>query len=180
MCAGPVKNVIQDITGVTEQRNRARQKAKEIAAANAAAEEARLAEEARVAALEQARIDAIATAEAEKTTIANNAQATLDQIKTTNKNLVEQIVVGASSNSGGGGSSGPSAAEIQAAEDAAVTAQTSNSVLNREKKKKRKGLKIKYSAAKAKKGTRSPKATKAKLQIQGQIPGTGTGANIAL
>ena len=178
MCAGPVKNVIEDITGVTEQKRRAKQKAKDIAAANAFNAAKQAEEEARVAALEQERLDAIATAEAEKAAMATTASNTIADIKAGQQTIIEQIIVG--NRGGGGGYSGPSAAEKQAMEDAAVTAQTSNSVLNKEKKKKKKGLKIKYSPAKAKSGQRGPKATKAKLQIQGQVSGTGTGANIAL
>jgi len=163
MCAGPVKNLIQDVTGYTAAKDRAQEAAKQ-AAANAA-----------MAAENQAIIDAN-----KQSTLAIGAQAETDNqaaaaaasnaIQNIQQQAQTQIVVG---------SSGPSAAEV-AARNAAISAassaaQTSQGIINKQGKKKKKGLKISPKDAYAK-GTGSPGSTSASLKIgsQGSSPGTGT------
>ena len=159
MCAGPVKNLYEDVTGITAQKNAAKQAAK-----NAA-----------MAAENQAIIDAnkkstlTIGAEAETANQAS-AAAAANAIQNIQQQAQTQIVVG---------SSGPSAAEV-AARNAAISAassaaQTSQSIINKQGKKKKKGLKISPKDAYAK-GTGSPGSTSASLKIgsQGSSPGTGT------
>ena len=163
MCAGPVKNLIQDVTGYTAAKDKAQEAAKE-AAANAA-----------LAAKNQEIID-----KNKQSTLAIGAQADTDNkaaaaaaanaIQNIQQQAQTQIVVG---------SSGPSAAEV-AARNAAISAassaaQTSQSIINKQGKKKKKGLKISPKDAYAK-GTGSPGSTSASLKIgsQGSSPGTGT------
>ena len=159
MCAGPVKNLYEDVTGITAQK-----KAASIAAANAAK-----------ATKMQAIIDAnkqstlTIGAEADAANQAT-AAAAANAISNYEQQAQTQIVVG---------SSGPSAAEV-AARNAAISAassaaQTSQGIINKQGKKKKKGLKISPKDAYAK-GSGSPGSTSASLKIgsQGSSPGTGT------
>ena len=155
MCAGPVKNLIKDVTGVTAKENAAKQAAK-----NAA-----------MAAQNQAIIDANKQttlkigAEAET---ANQALAasTANAISNYQQQVQTQVVLG---------SSGPSQAEINARNASISAASSSQGIINKQGKKKKKGLKISPKDAYAK-GTGSPGSTSASLKIgsQGSSPGTGT------
>tara|TARA_B100001250_G_C19728276_1_gene757145 strand:+ start:833 stop:1312 length:480 start_codon:yes stop_codon:yes gene_type:complete len=155
MCAGPVKNLIEDVTGVTAQKNAAKEAAK-----NAA-----------MAAENQAIIDAnkqsTLTIGAEAYT-AN--QATAAAAANAISNYQQQAQTHALVDS-----SGPSAAEVAARNAAISAAQTSQGIINKQGKKKKKGLKISPKDAYAK-GTGSPGSTSASLKIgsQGSSPGTGT------
>ena len=159
MCAGPVKNLYEDVTGITAKKDAAQQAAKnaEIAAKNQAIIDAN--KKSTLAIGTQAQTNNQATAAAAANAISNYQQ----QAQT-------QIVIG---------SSGPSAAEVAArnAEISAASsaAQTSQSIINKQGKKKKKGLKISPKDAYAK-GTGSPGSTSASLKIgsQGSSPGTGT------
>ena len=163
MCAGPVKNLIQDVTGYTAAKDKAQEAAKE-AAANAA-----------LAAKNQGIID-----KNKQSTLAIGAQADTDNkaaaaaaanaIQNIQQQAQTQILVG-----GGGGYRGPSQAEINARNAQISAAQTSQSIINKQGKKKKKGLKISPKDAYAK-GTGSPGSTSASLKIgsQGTSPGTGT------
>ena len=162
MCAGPVKNLFEDVTGITAQKEAAKEAAKQ-AAANAA-----------LAAENQAIIDAN-----KQSTLAIGAQAETDNqaaaaaaanaIQNIQQQAQTQIVLG------GGGYRGPSQAEINARNAQISAAQTSQSIINKQGKKKKKGLKISPKDAYAK-GTGSPGSTSASLKIgsQGSSPGTGT------
>ena len=158
MCAGPVKNLIEDVTGVTAKKNAAKQAAK-----NAA-----------IAAERQAVIDAnkqsTLTIGAEADT-ANQATAAAaaNAISNYQQQAQTQIIVG------GGGYSGPSQAEINARNAQISAAQTSQGIINKQGKKKKKGLKISPKDAYAD-GSGSPGSTSASLKIgsQGSSPGTGT------
>ena len=159
MCAGPVKNLYEDVTGITAKKDAAQQAAKnaEIAAKNQAIIDAN--KKSTLAIGTQAQTNNQATAAAAANAISNYQQ----QAQT-------QIVIG---------SSGPSAAEVAArnAEISAASsaAQTSQSIINKQGKKKKKGLKISPKDAYAK-GTGSPGSTSASLKIgsQGSSPGAGT------
>tara|TARA_Y100001963_G_scaffold4829_1_gene6328 strand:+ start:525 stop:1013 length:489 start_codon:yes stop_codon:yes gene_type:complete len=158
MCAGPVKNLYEDVTGITAQKNAAKEAAK-----NAA-----------MAAENQAIIDAN-----KQSTLAIGAQAETDNqaaaaaaantIQNIQQQAQTQIVVG------GGGNKGPSQAEINARNAQISAAQTSQSIINKQGKKKKKSLKISPKDAYAQ-GTGSPGSTSASLKIgsQGSSPGTGT------
>ena len=162
MCAGHVKNLIQDVTGYTAAKDKAQEAAKE-AAANAA-----------LAAKNQGIID-----KNKQSTLAIGAQADTDNkaaaaaaanaIQNIQQQAQTQIVLG------GGGYRGPSQAEINARNAQISAAQTSQSIINKQGKKKKKGLKISPKDAYAK-GTGSPGSTSASLKIgsQGTSPGTGT------
>jgi hypothetical protein len=159
MCAGPVKNLYEDVTGITAQKNAAKQAAK-----NAA-----------MAAENQAIIDAnkqstLAIGTQAETDNQAAAAAAANAIQNIQQQAQTQIVVG---------SSGPSAAEV-AARNAAISAassaaQTSQGIINKQGKKKKKGLKISPKDAYAD-GSGSPGSTSASLKIgsQGTSPGTGT------
>ena len=159
MCAGPVKNLYEDVTGITAQKNAAKQAAK-----NAA-----------MAAENQAIIDAnkqstLAIGTQAETDNQAAAAAAANAIQNIQQQAQTQIVVG---------SSGPSAAEV-AARNAAISAassaaQTSQGIINKQGKKKKKGLKISPKDAYAD-GSGSPGSTSASLKIgsQGSSPGTGT------
>ena len=159
MCAGPVKNLYEDVTGITAKKNAAKQAAK-----NAA-----------IAAERQAVINAnkqstlTIGAEADAANQAT-AAAAANAISNYHQQAQTQIIVG---------SSGPSAAEVAArnAEISAASsaAHTSQGIINKQGKKKKKGLKISPKDAYAK-GTGSPGSTSASLKIgsQGSSPGTGT------
>jgi len=158
MCAGPVKNLYEDVTGITAQK-----KAASIAAANAA----KAAEmQAIIDANKQSTLTIGAEADA-----ANQATAAAAANEISNQQQAQtQIVVG---------SSGPSAAQIQA-RNAAISAassaaQTSQGIINKQGKKKKKGLKISPRDAYSD-GSGSPGSTSASLKIgsQGSSPGTGT------
>ena len=159
MCAGPVKNLYEDVTGITAQK-----KAASIAAANAAK-----------ATEMQAIIDAnkqstlTIGAEADAANQAT-AAAAANAISNYEQQAQTQIIVG---------SSGPSAAEV-AARNAAISAassaaQTSQGIISKQGKKKKKGLKISPRDAYSD-GSGSPGSTSASLKIgsQGSSPGTGT------
>ena len=156
MCAGPIKNLYEDVTGITAAKDAAQEAAK-----NAA-----------LAAENQAIIDnnkksqlAIATA-AEQTNQAT-AVAASDYITNIENQANSGLLAAASS--------GPSAAEIAARNASISAAQTSQGIIDKQGKKKKKGLKISPKDAYAK-GTHSPGSTSASLKIgsQGSSPGTGT------
>ena len=159
MCAGPVKNLYEDVTGITAAKDSAQQAAK-----NAA-----------LAAERQAAIDAnkqtTLTIGAE-TDAANQATAATvsNAISNYRQQAQTQIVIG-----GGGGGGGPSAAEINARNAQISAARTSQDIISKQGKKKKKGLKISPKDAYAK-GTGSPGSTSASLKIgsQGTSPGAGT------
>jgi len=159
MCAGPIKNLYEDVTGITAKKDAAQQAAKNQALAekNQAIIDAN--KKSTLAIGTQAQTNNQATAAAAANAISNYQQ----QAQT-------QIVIG---------SSGPSAAEVAArnAEISAASsaAQTSQSIINKQGKKKKKGLKISPKDAYAK-GTGSPGSTSASLKIgsQGSSPGAGT------
>ena len=159
MCAGPIKNLYEDVTGITAKKDAAQQAAKNQALAekNQAIIDAN--KKSTLAIGTQAQINNQATAAAAANAISNYQQ----QAQT-------QIVIG---------SSGPSAAEVAArnAEISAASsaAQASQSIINKQGKKKKKGLKISPKDAYAK-GTGSPGSTSASLKIgsQGSSPGAGT------
>ena len=168
MCAGPIKNLYEDATGITAQKDKAQEQLKvQQAAAQAAAE----AEEIRVAQLEEARQQAILDASTTQANISATAGTELNEINQKNANLTADLITNMQA-----GPKGPSAAELAAR----GAAQTSLSVLQKEKKKKKVALKIPYSASKRKDGQRGPKSTKADLQIEGQTQSTGTGTNLAI
>ena len=159
MCAGPVKNLIEDVTGVTAKKDAAQEAAKQQA----------------LAAERQAVIDAnkqstlTIGAEADAANQAT-AAAAANAISNYNQQAQTQIIVG---------SSGPSAAEV-AARNASISAassaaQTSQGIINKQGKKKKKGLKISPRDAYSD-GSGSPGSTSASLKIgsQGSSPGTGT------
>jgi hypothetical protein len=176
MCAGPVKNLIEDATGVTAKKNAAKEAAKQAAAQAAANEAAAEAEAIRLAELEASKQAMIEAAAAEQTNIQTTLGDELAGINQANSDLTATLIANANSASSGGGPSGPSASELAAR----GAAQTSQSVLNREKKKKKNSLAIPYSPSKRKDGQRGPKSTKADLQIEGQTQSTGTGTNLAI
>ena len=159
MCAGPVKNLYEDITGITAAKDAAQEAAKQQA----------------LAAERQAVIDANKTstltigAEADTANQAT-AAAAANAISNYQQQAQTQIIVG---------SSGPSAAEIQARNNAisaaSSAAQTSQGIIKKQGKKKKKGLKISPRDAYAD-GSGSPGSTSASLKIgsQGTSPGTGT------
>ena len=159
MCAGPVKNLYEDITGITAAKDAAQEAAKQQA----------------LAAERQAVIDANKTstltigAEADTANQAT-AAAAANAISNYQQQAQTQIIVG---------SSGPSAAEV-AARNASISAassaaQTSQGIINKQGKKKKKGLKISPRDAYSD-GSGSPGSTSASLKIgsQGSSPGTGT------
>tara|TARA_R100000152_G_C6779795_1_gene211807 strand:+ start:893 stop:1393 length:501 start_codon:yes stop_codon:yes gene_type:complete len=166
MCAGPVKNLYEDVTGITAAKDKAQNEFKEAQEKAKAAAEA---EATRQAELEQKKQEVIAAAAADKANISQTLGGQLDDINTKNTGLMDQIVVNP-------GPTGPSPSELAAR----GAAQASQSVLNREKKKKKGALKIPYSPSKRKQGDRGPKSTKADLQIEGQSQSTGTGTNLAI
>ena len=178
MCAGPVDNLIEDITGVTAKKNAAKQAAEQAAAQQAANDAAAEAEAIRLAELEAKKQAIIDAAAAEEANISNTLGDELADIQQTNTDLTNQIIDKAitTAQPAPSGPSGPSASEL-AAQGAA---QTSQSVLQNEKKKKKGALKIPYSPSKRKEGDRGPKSTKADLQIEGQTQATGTGTNLAI
>lgn len=159
MCAGPVKNLYEDVTGITAQKNAAKQAAK-----NAA-----------MAAENQAIIDTnkqstLAIGTQSETDNQAAAAAAANAIQNIQQQAQTQIVVG---------SSGPSAADV-AARNASISAassaaQTSQGIINKQGKKKKKGLKISPRDAYSD-GSGSPGSTSASLKIgsQGSSPGTGT------
>ena len=155
MCAGPVKNLIKDVTGVTAKENAAKQAAKNAAMA------------AENQAIINANKQSTLTIGAEANT-ANQALAasTANAISNYQQQMQTMIV---------GGSSGPSAAQIQARNSSISAAQTSQGIINKQGKKKKKGLKISPKDAYAD-GSGSPGSTSASLKIgsQGSSPGTGT------
>ena len=172
MCAGPVKNLYEDAVGITAAKDRAQEQfKKDQAAAQAAAE----IEAQRVAELEAAKQQAILNASTEQANISATAGTELNEINQRNANLTADLITNMQAG-GGGGPTGPSASELAAR----GAAQTSQSVLNREKKKKKGALKIPYSPSKRKDGQRGPKSTKAALQIEGQEKSSGTGTNLAI
>ena len=163
MCAGPVKNLIEDVTGVTAKKRAVKKAIKQ------QAENIRIANE---------RNDELADIGNQITQVTTQTEKTNQQAAASGAEAIEairqqaqtQIVVG---------SSGPSAAEI-AARNAAISAassaaQTSQSIINKQGKKKKTGLKISPKDAYAQ-GTGSPGSTSASLKIgsQGSSPGTGT------
>ena len=173
MCAGPVDNLIEDMTGVTAKKNAAKKAAAQAAEQQAAAQAAADAEATRIAELEaskQALIDAAAT---EQTNIQTSLGGELADIQQTNADLTNQILTHQTAVAG---PTGPSASELAAR----GAAQTSQSVLQNEKKKKKNNLKLPYSPSKRQDGQRGPKSTKADLQIEGQTQSTGTGTNLAI
>ncbi len=155
MCAGPVKNLYEDVTGITAKKNAAKQAAK-----NAA-----------IAAERQAVINAnkqstlTIGAEADAANQAT-AAAAANAISNYQQQVQTQVVLG---------SSGPSQAEINARNASISAASSSQGIINKQGKKKKKGLKISPKDAYAK-GTGSPGSTSASLKIgsQGSSPGTGT------
>jgi len=171
MCAGPVKNLYEDAVGITAAKDRAQEQFK-IAQAEAQAQAEREAQ--RVADLETKKQEAILNASTEQANISATAGTELNEINQRNANLTADLIT--NMQAGGGGPRGPSAAELAAR----GAAQTSQSVLNREKKKKKGALKIPYSPSKRKDGQRGPKSTKAALQIEGQEKSSGTGTNLAI
>tara|TARA_R100001463_G_scaffold112335_1_gene167319 strand:+ start:591 stop:1109 length:519 start_codon:yes stop_codon:yes gene_type:complete len=172
MCAGPIKNLYEDATGITAQKDEAQAQFKaQQAAAQAAAE----AEDLRVKNLEKAKQQAILDASTTQADISATAGAELAEINQTNTDLMINMQA-AAAGGGGGGPKGPSADELAAR----GAAQTSLNVLKKEKKKKKGALNIPYSASKRKDGQRGPKSTKADLQIEGQTQSTGTGTNLAI
>ena len=182
MCAGPVKNLIDDATGATARKDAEQNAAKAAAERQRQMDEVRIAEEAeaqRLADLAKKKQDIIDNAAAERENIETTLGNELSNIKETNDDLIDTLISNATTNRGGGGGrSGPSSSELAAASGAA---QASQSVLNRERKKKKKGaLKIPYSPSKRKEGNRGPRSTKADLQIEGQTQATGTGTNLAI
>lgn len=173
MCAGPVDNLFEDLTGVTAKKNAAKEAAAKAAEQQAANEAAAEAEAIRLAELEekkQAIIDAAATDHTNTTTALNDELADINK---TNADLTNQILTHQTAVAG---PSGPSASELAAR----GAAQTSQSVLSREKKKKKNNLRLPYSPSKRQDGQRGPRSTKADLQIEGQTQATGTGTNLAI
>ena len=159
MCAGPIKNLYEDVTGITAQKDAAQQAAKNQALA-----------EKNQAIIDANKKSTLAIGTQAQTNNQATAAAAADAISNYQQQAQTQIVVG---------SSGPSAAEV-AARNAAISAassaaQTSQSIINKQGKKKKKGLKISPKDAYAK-GTGSPGSTSASLKIgsQGSSPGTGT------
>ena len=155
MCAGPVKNLYEDVTGITAQK-----KAASIAAANAAKANEM---QAIIDANKQSTLTIGAEADAANQA---TAAAAANAISNYQQQAQTQIVVG---------SSGPSAADVAARNASISAAQTSQGIISKQGKKKKKGLKISPKDAYAK-GTGSPGSTSASLKIgsQGSSPGTGT------
>ena len=155
MCAGPVKNLYEDVTGITAQK-----KAASIAAANAAKANEM---QAIIDANKQSTLTIGAEADAANQA---TAAAAANAISNYQQQAQAQIVLG---------SSGPSAADVAARNASISAAQTSQGIISKQGKKKKKGLKISPKDAYAK-GTGSPGSTSASLKIgsQGSSPGTGT------
>ena len=163
MCAGPVKNLIEDVTGVTAKKNAVKK------AMQQQAENIRIANE---------RNDELADIGNQITEVTTQTEKTNQQAAATGAEAIEairqqaqtQIIVG---------SSGPSAAEIQARNAsisaASSAARTSQGIINKQNKKKKKGLKISPKDAYSD-GSGTPGSTSASLKIgsQGTSPGTGT------
>ncbi len=168
MCAGPVKNLYEDAVGITAAKDKAQAAFKE-------AQRQAEAEAQRVEELNAKKQEAIANASKDQANIQATAGAELNQINQTNANLTADLITNMQA-SGSMGPVGPSAEELAARS----AAQTSQSVLNKEKKKKKGALKIPYSPSKRKDGQRGPKSTRAALQIEGQEQSTGTGTNLAI
>tara|TARA_B100001094_G_C18086205_1_gene747874 strand:- start:167 stop:655 length:489 start_codon:yes stop_codon:yes gene_type:complete len=158
MCAGPVQNLIEDVTGVTAQKNAAKQAMKE------QAENMKLSNE-RYQEMQNIgnQITDVTTQEEETNRLA--AARGAEAIGKIKEQAQTQVVVG---------SSGPSSAQIAARNASISAAQASQGIIAKQKKK-RKGLKISPKDAYAK-GTGSPGSTSASLKIgsQGTSPGTGT------
>lgn len=172
MCAGPVRNLIEDATGMTAAKDRAQEQFK---AAQAEAQAQAEIENQRVAELEAKKQEAILNASTDQANISATAGTELNEINQRNANLTADLITNMQAG-GSMGPVGPSAEELAAR----GAAQTSQSVLNKEKKKKKGALKIPYSPSKRKDGQRGPKSTKAALQIEGQEQSTGTGTNLAI
>tara|TARA_R100001443_G_scaffold87805_1_gene94347 strand:- start:159 stop:677 length:519 start_codon:yes stop_codon:yes gene_type:complete len=172
MCAGPVKNLIEDATGITKAKSDAKKAAQEAeAAAKAAAEEKQTFDDN----FTTKKDELTKTYATEEQNIKDTLGVELTDILQKNSELeedlmqksVDQIVAGPT---------GPSASELAAR----GAARTSQGILDKEKKKKKGALKIPYSPSKRKQGDRGPKSTKADLQIEGQTQTTGTGTNLAI
>jgi len=162
MCAGPVKNLIEDVTGVTAKKNAVKKAMKQ------QAENIKLANERNAELTDIGNQITEVTTQEEKTN-QQAAAAGAEAIEAIRQQAQTQVVVG---------SSGPSSAEISA-RNAAISAansaaQVSQGILSK-KKKKKKGLKISPRDAYAD-GSGSPGSTSASLKIgsQGTSPGTGT------
>ena len=157
MCAGPIKNLYEDVTGITAKKDAAQQAAKNQALA-----------EKNQAIIDANKKSTLAIGTQAQTNNQATAAAAANAIQNIQQQAQTQIVVG-----GGGG--GPSAAEINARNAQISAAQTSQSIINKQGKKKKKGLKISPKDAYAK-GTGSPGSTSVSLKIgsQGSSPGTGT------
>ena len=155
MCAGPVKNLYEDVTGITAQK-----KAASIAAANAAKANEM---QAIIDANKQSTLTIGAEADAANQA---TAAAAANAISNYQQQAQTQIVVG---------SSGPSAADVAARNASISAAQTSQGIISKQGKKKKKGLKISPRDAYSD-GSGSPGSTSASLKIgsQGSSPGTGT------
>ena len=159
MCAGPVKNLIEDVTGVTAKKNAAKQAAKNAALA-----------EKNQAIIDANKQSTLAIGTAADTANQQTAAAAASAIQNYQNQVQTQVVLG-----GGGGYSGPSQAEINERNASISAAQTSQGIISKQGKKKKKGLKISPKDAYAQ-GTGSPGSTSASLKIgsQGSSPGTGT------
>ena len=172
MCAGPVKNVFEDVTGITKQKEDAKKAAQEAAAAaeKAASEQKTLNDD-----YDDKKKGITAQYETDEQNIKDTLGVELSDILEKNtgleetlfQNSVDQIVAGPT---------GPSASELAAR----GAAKTSQGILDKEKKKKKSNLKIPYSPSKRQPNQRGPKSTKADLQIEGQTQTTGTGTNLAI
>jgi len=163
MCAGPVKNLIEDVTGVTAKKKAIKKAIKQNA------ENIQTANDRNAEITDIGNQITDVTTQEEKT----NQQAAasgFEAIEAIRQQAQTQIIVG---------SSGPSAAEIQARNAsisaASSAAQTSQGIINKQGKKKKKGLKISPRDAYSD-GSGSPGSTSASLKIgsQGSSPGTGT------
>lgn len=176
MCAGPVKNLYEDVTGITAAKEKAQNEFLH-AKAKAQAEAQQLAEEeaTRVKELADKKQGIIDAAAADEANITNTLGSDLDAINQTNADLTATLIANANSASSGGGG-GPSAGELAAR----GAANTSQGILDKQKKKKKNNLKIPYSPSKRQPNQRGPKSTKADLQIEGQTQSTGTGTNLAI
>ena len=157
MCGGPIKNLYEDVTGITAKKKAAKQAAKNAAMA---AEN-----QAIIDANKQSTLTIGAEADTANQAAAAAAASTIDSIQ---QQAQTQIVLGSANR-------GPSQAEINARNAQISAAQTSQNIINKQGKKKKKGLKISPKDAYAK-GTGSPGSTSASLKIgsQGSSPGTGT------